>query len=130
MIQILLIEDDELLRRALHLYLKSAGFAVTVAGDGQQGIRLFRAAPADLIITDIMMPEEDGLGIIMTLRKKYPEVRIIAMSGDASFSPNWLAVAAKLGAVRTLAKPFTLARLGATITEAIGAPELLLVEPR
>lgn len=130
MTKILLIEDDEPLRRTLHLHLQTAGYAVTVAGDGQEGIRLFRAAPADLVITDIMMPEEDGLGTIMKLRREFPEVRIIAMSGNASGSPNWLTVAAKFGAMRTLAKPFTIAELSATIAEVIGAPAEPMGEPR
>lgn len=106
MTKILLIEDDDQLCRMMQFALIKAGHVVTMASNGVDGIRRHREAPADLVITDIFMPEEDGLGVIMALRRETPSVAMIAMSGCASRNPDWLDIAARIGAMRTLAKPF------------------------
>ena len=121
MAKILIIDDDGQLRQILQQLLTSSGHAVTTAHDGADGLRRFRAEPADLIITDVFMPDQDGLGTILALRREFPGVRIIAISGRESRSPNWLTVAARLGATRTLANPFTVGQLTEAIADVLAA---------
>ena len=104
--QILLIDDDVTFRSIAAATLRQAGHSVTEANDGRKGIAQFCANRADLVITDLVMPEKEGLETIMELRSRFPGVKIIAMSGSIH-SPDYLLVAGKLGAKRTLAKPFT-----------------------
>src|ERR1019366_6342004 len=95
---ILLIEDDDLYREALADALIEHGYAVTQAADGEQGVKLFRAAPTDLVITDIVMPNKEGTATIEELRRDYPDLGIIAMSGGAAQNPVlYLKVAGLLG---------------------------------
>ena len=121
MANILLIEDDDQLRNLLELLLTSAGHVVTTAGEGAEGVKRFRANPADLVITDIVMPNQEGIETIMKLRSQHPRLGIIAMSGGANLSATWLAMAAKLGADRTLAKPFTILQLNEAIAAVLAA---------
>ncbi len=107
MARILVIDDDEILLGILELALTAAGHAVTTAGDGLQAALLFRAEPFDVIVTDIMMPNREGIETVITLHRDFPEIGIIAMSGGASTSKLYLGIVARLGAHRTLAKPFT-----------------------
>ena len=94
-----------MLREVLAAALSHAGHTVVQADGGRQGEKIFRAEPADLVITDLVMPDREGLETIMALRRERPDLPIIAMSGGMR-SPVYLALAAKLGAQRTLAKPF------------------------
>ncbi len=121
MANILLIDDDDQLRELLGMMLTSAGHVVTTASEGAMGMKLFRANPADLVITDIVMPNQEGIETIMKLRAEFPRLGIIAMSGGVTYSPTWLAMAAKLGANRTLAKPFTIPQLTAAVAEVLAA---------
>jgi CheY-like chemotaxis protein len=82
MAQILVIDDEEPFRTMLREVLEREGHAVMEAGDGREGITLARNIPIDLIITDLLMPELDGLEVIQTLRSDSPQVKIIAISGD------------------------------------------------
>ena len=76
------------------------------ASDGIEGLRLFREKPADLVITDLIMPNKDGIGMIIEIRKEFPNVKIVAMSGGGLNRPEgYLRGAQKLGAACTLAKP-------------------------
>jgi len=119
---ILLIEDDELFRVALADALTERGYNVTQAGDGAQGVKLFRAAPADLVITDIVMPNKEGLETIEALHRDYPKLGIIAMSGGlAQDAPLYLNIAGVLGANRMLQKPFDLPTLLTAIEEVLAA---------
>jgi DNA-binding response OmpR family regulator len=70
MSSILLIEDDELFREALADALTEQGYTVTQAEDGEQGVKLFRAAPTDLVLTDIVMPSKDGTATVVELLNK------------------------------------------------------------
>jgi DNA-binding response OmpR family regulator len=107
MAHILLIEDDELLRPLLARCLEAAGHAVTQAPTGRAGMRAFRAKFADLVITDIVMPDQEGIATIMGLHRDHPEVPVIAMSGGGANTALYLELAKKLGARFTLAKPFS-----------------------
>ncbi len=108
MTRILVIDDDDRFRSMLEQMLTKAGYEVATAANGHAGLQLQRAAPAALVITDLIMPEKEGMETIMELRRSFPAVRIIAISGGGRHgTQDFLPVAAKLGAARTLAKPFT-----------------------
>ena len=106
MARILVIDDDDLLRSMLVSVLRHAGHDVRETDNGSNALRLVQADPVDLVITDIVMPDTDGIETIMQLRRALPELPIIAMSGGATHSKLYLKVAEKLGARRILGKPF------------------------
>jgi DNA-binding response OmpR family regulator len=99
------IEDDLELRQMLQQTLVLAGYEVRTAADGKEAGRLCQIKSPDLVITDIYMPNKDGLEVIMDLRASFPRTKIIAMSGQLT-TKNMLPVATTLGAARTLTKPF------------------------
>ena len=105
--RILLIDDDHLLRSVVAKALGHAGYTVVQAGDGRQGVELASVTPVDLVITDLIMPVQEGMETIMVLRREQPELPIIAISGGLSNSPLYLQSAEKIGAKRILQKPFT-----------------------
>ena len=106
--RILIIDDDEQVRDLLSEILGRAGYEVVTASNGAEGLRLYRAQPADLVITDLIMPEKEGMETIIALRKDFPKVRIIAVSGGGrSGAISYLPIAKSLGAARTVAKPFS-----------------------
>jgi len=102
---ILVIDDDEALRLMLREMLQADGHAVREAANGHEGLALYRAQPADLVITDIVMPEQDGMEVILELTREFLDARVIAMSG-ASGEHNLLSVAKLFGARHILEKPF------------------------
>lgn len=121
MARILLIDDEESLRRSLKRMLGRAGHEVTPAQSVPEALRLWRRAGADLIITDIHMPERSGIELIVELRAGSPNLPIIAMSGgDRNPRLDVLGDAAMLGAVRTIVKPFTIAELDQAVGDALG----------
>ena len=106
MSRILIIDDEPQIRSMLRLMLERVGYEVAEAPDGFEGIRRYRENPSDLIITDLIMPNKDGIGMIIDLKKEFPKVKIIAMSGGGVNRPEgYLDGAKKLGAARTLTKP-------------------------
>jgi DNA-binding response OmpR family regulator len=119
MAHILLIEDDVQLQKLLHHMLNSEGHDVQKACNGNEGINCFHETPADLVITDIIMPEKTGLDVISELKRAYPEVKIIAMSGGVRTGTKLLNMAQTLGAKRILRKPFTRAELIAAVRDVL-----------
>lgn len=120
MARIFIIDDDEQLLRMLRKALEIAGHEVAAAGNGKDGIKLFRENPADLILSDILMPEMDGLEVLMQLRREFPQVKIIAMSGGSeSLNLDTLEIARRLGAVHTLRKPFALPEMLRAVREVL-----------
>ena len=107
MANILLIDDDHLLRGALSQSLVNAGHKVIEASDGLQGCELARSMPVDVVVTDLVMPVQEGVETILTLRRERPKLPIIAMSGGVTNSKLYLDIAGKIGARRMLPKPFT-----------------------
>ena len=106
MARILVIDDDPLIRDMLSQVLEEAGHEVVLAPDGEEGMNLFRSGPADLVITDIVMPEKDGWETVVVLKKEFPAVKIIAVSGGAKIGPfTHLMTAKRLGADLIFAKP-------------------------
>lgn len=107
MARLLLIDDDEALRGVLAKSLHYAGHEVLQAGDGQQGLDLVEATSVDLVITDLIMPVQEGVETIVRLKRTHSHVPIIAISGGSSNAPLYLEIANKIGAHRILEKPFT-----------------------
>jgi YesN/AraC family two-component response regulator len=96
---------------------------VTVAANGRKGLAEYKAAPADLVITDLIMPDMEGLEAIMELRRCSPAVKIIAMSGGgAGWGTDYLKMAEKFGASRILNKPFSPGDLCAMAEDLLGGP--------
>jgi DNA-binding response OmpR family regulator len=104
MADILVIDDEEALRRLIVRILRAEGHAVREAANGREGLRLFREAPPALLITDIVMPDQEGIETIIELRREAPDFPILAISGGGE--GIYLRMAAGVGATETLAKPF------------------------
>jgi CheY-like chemotaxis protein len=118
---ILLIDDDDLSRGAVHKMLERAGYQVYSTGDGYGAIDHYRERPADLVITDLIMPDIDGLEVIQQLRRINPAVRVLAISGGGRVeAEEYLSVARKFGAVEVLSKPFTGQELKKSVESALG----------
>ena len=107
MATILVIDDQDSVRALLRTVLEQAGHVVTEASNGREGLEAYRARTADVVITDLCMPEMNGLDLILELTRAFLNVKVIAMSGaddlDSAFQTARL-----LGARQTLQKPFTM----------------------
>jgi DNA-binding NtrC family response regulator len=118
--RIMIVDDDPGIRRALHILLSKSGYHVTEARDGLEALRLWRKDGGDLVITDLHMPEKDGIETIMELLTYSPGIRIIAMSGGGQTKRlDLLANASMLGAVMTIEKPFTLTEMLTLVKRAL-----------
>jgi CheY-like chemotaxis protein len=121
MVRILVVDDDSEIREMIKKILLRSGYEVMLAGNGQEALDLQKAIPADLIITDLIMPEKEGLETIIEIRRDYPSVKIIAMSGGGKIGPdNYLKTAKVLGAHKTLSKPFELRELLKEVKDLLG----------
>jgi CheY-like chemotaxis protein len=120
--RILVIDDDPYVRSLLRRILELEGHEVAEAADGDAGAALFRSAPADLVITDIIMPSGDGALTIRQLRRDFPGLKVIAVSGGGEIAgaDTCLNVAARAGAQRTLSKPFKKDELLEAVTDVLG----------
>jgi two-component system cell cycle response regulator CpdR len=113
---ILVIDDEPALREILSQVLTGAGHRVVGAGNGKEASKALTTSAFDVVLTDVIMPEKDGMQVISELRKKFPEVRIIAMSGGGHVSRDqYLKIAKGLGAHAVLEKPFANQKLLDTI---------------
>ncbi len=107
MARILVIDDDEALRQSIRRILEREGHVVEEAEDGRAGTRIVREASPDLVITDLIMPGQEGIETIIQLREEFPELKILAVSGGLSLDPEGpLKDAEALGADASLSKPF------------------------
>jgi len=105
--RVLVIDDNPDMRRTMQALLESEGFAVSVAADGEEALRLQRELPAAVVITDIYMPGKEGIETIYELRKHFPQTKVIVMSGGSRVTGvDYFQVARELGAVKALKKPF------------------------
>jgi two-component system response regulator (stage 0 sporulation protein F) len=107
MATILVIVVEEIVRVLLRSALEAAGYEVTEATNGREGLDLYRKRPTDLVITDILMPELNGLDMLMELTREFLDAKVIAISG-AGGERNVLDVAKLLGARQTFPKPFSI----------------------
>ena len=123
MISILLVDDDAAMRNAIKKILLKANYRVVEACDGREALKIFNQSPTDLVVTDLIMPETEGIELIVNLRNRHPPVTVIAISGGGRSSPeNYLAMATALGACQALSKPFLPEELLAAVESAL-APQ-------
>jgi CheY-like chemotaxis protein len=121
---ILVIEDDPIMREALTDWLRAAGYGVRTAADGSAGLAAVKLAVPALVVTDIHMPGTSGAAIISELKRDYPQVAIIAISGLFNSGHGLDAEAAiALGATLALAKPFRRAELLRAVAQMLSAPK-------
>jgi DNA-binding NtrC family response regulator len=117
--RVLLIEDDAAVRRLVRRMLERSRHEVTEADNGRTGLDRLGSGAFDLVITDIVMPEMDGIELLMAVRKHHPALRVIAMSGGGRTGQmDFLGSAEKLGASAVLQKPFTFDGLTTAIARA------------
>ncbi len=119
--RILVIDDDEKIRVVFSRFLEGKGYAASCAADGREGLRLLELESPDLVITDIMMPNTDGLEVVLSMRNKHPGIPIIAISGGMHAIPmDFLPLVKKFGACKVFYKPIELDELLEGIRELIG----------
>jgi CheY-like chemotaxis protein len=123
---VLVVDDQEWIRKLVREVLEQAGYVVEEARGGNEGLERYRARQADVVIMDILMPDQDGIESIVTLRREFPESRVIAMTGGGDMIGilNFLDVAKMLGANRTLQKPFTVDALLEAVAAEVGVPPI------
>jgi len=106
--KILIMDDDEQILSLLARSAELAGFAAATAVNGREGQRLLEKQPFDLVITDLIMPEKEGMETISYIKKQFPKIKIIAISGGGRIGPEtYLPAALELGADLAFAKPFS-----------------------
>ncbi len=105
---ILIVDDEPGIRELLSMILESAGHSVVVAEDGMEAPKVMAAREINVVITDLLMPERDGLEFITEIRSKHPNVKIVAMSGGGHIArDSYLRIAKNFGAHYLLEKPFS-----------------------
>jgi DNA-binding response OmpR family regulator len=117
--RIIVIDDQEPIRRIIHRALEKEGYEVLEASDGEMGVDLLRRSGAALVITDIFMPGQDGIQTLRQIRREFPTVKVIAMSGGGTTGQDLIGGAELLGAARTLDKPFTAHEVVALVGEVL-----------
>lgn len=122
MARILIMDDDDQFREMLKMMLETEGYNdIEDAESGYVGMKLIRKSPFDLVITDIVMPDKEGIETIMEIKKYFPAIKIIAISGGGKIGPDgYLMLAGQLGADKTLAKPFMQSELIRAVRELLG----------
>ncbi len=114
---ILVVDDEDQIRLLIRETLEQVGYHITEARDGKEAFEQYRLAPADLVIMDILMPNQDGLETTVALRREFPDVKVIVITGGSNMIGmlNFLDVAKMLGAHSTLQKPFEMKALLDTV---------------
>ena len=106
MAKVLLVEDDELVRYSLTELLEEAGHQVLARENGYKIIEFVESHPVDIVLTDIVMPEVDGMEVLTAMRKSFPDLPVVALSGGGRISgADYLQMAEVIGAKRTISKP-------------------------
>jgi CheY-like chemotaxis protein len=116
---VVVIDDEPGVRAVAAHFLKGAGYSVATAADGREGAMLLRRGDVHLVITDLVMPEVEGIETIIQVRREFPHLRIVAMSGTG-LSSEYFRMARLLGAHATLAKPFSAEELLAVVNSVLG----------
>ena len=105
--RVLVVDDDAGIRNFVRMLLELEGYEVATVANGNEALEEQRRDPAAIILTDIFMPDAEGMETIVQLREEFPEAKIIVMSGGGSYrGADYLALARELGAVKSLKKPF------------------------
>ncbi len=106
MARVLILDDEEAMREVIRMVLEEDGHEVAEASNGVQGLEMFRERPSDVVVTDLIMPQKDGIETIRDLRREFPSVKIVALSGRGGIQINAnLARAKQVGADMTILKP-------------------------
>ena len=121
MARVLLIDDEEYVRMTLGQALEDEGHAVLMATNGREGLEVFAAERPDLVITDLLMPDKEGIETIRELRRIVPDVKIVVISGGGRVNNvDFLEVARKFGAAAALRKPFPLDEFCKVVSDCLG----------
>lgn len=116
--KILLVDDEESIRKMVRVILGDELYEFQEAGNGLDAQKILEKQPFDLIITDVIMPDCDGIELVMAVRSKLPDIKVIVMSGGGRVrARHYLDLANKLGAARVFEKPFDTAALRTTVKE-------------
>lgn len=120
---VLVIDDDELVRATLVDTLQTAGLTVITAANGRIGVDLLESTAVQAVVTDILMPDQEGLETIREIKRKYPDLGILAISGGGAsgIDTQLLKFARELGADRTLPKPFSAGELVTAVRDILSA---------
>ena len=119
MARVLVVDDNDEIRGFIRRILEASGHVVIEAGNGREAMKLAKESPVDVVITDVFMPEFDGLEMMRSLRKLQPHLKVIAVSGGGSMGNMDILHAAKLfGAYRVFTKPFASRDLVNAVNEA------------
>lgn len=125
MANILVIDDNDHVRNVLIRLLESQGHSVQAVSDSHSGIGLLHVHPFDLLITDILLPDQEGITTIIEILKSKPDMKIIAISGGGDFEPyGYLDIARRVGAARTLPKPFSMEEMIEAVNDVLGRPDV------
>jgi CheY-like chemotaxis protein len=116
---VLVVDDDDGVRQVLRLMLESGGYRVLEAADGRKALELVRGENIDVVMTDLVMPEQEGFETIQAIRRERPSLKVIAMSG--AFGGEFLHVAKLLGAHSTLQKPLKVEQVLAAVAGALAS---------
>jgi len=116
---ILVVDDEPLVRHTLEAGLKQNGYQVLLAGNGDEALEVLACAKVDLVLTDLAMPQREGLETIIEIRRRFPGVKVVALSGV--FGSLYLDMARQLGAAAALSKPVRIDVLRSTINAVLMA---------
>jgi CheY-like chemotaxis protein len=120
MATVLVIEDEPLVRDTIRMSLETGGHTVLIASDGREGVSLINRASVDVVVTDLIMPEQEGLETIRLIRRDHPDIKVIAISGGGRHvGTDYLQAASLLGANFALQKPFSMAHLRQCVTDCL-----------
>lgn len=116
--KILLVDDEEAIRRMVRVILGDELYGFAEAGNGLDAQKLLEKEAFDLVITDVIMPDCDGIELVMAIRRKFPEMKVIVMSGGGRVrAGHYLDLAGKLGAAKVFEKPFDTLALRRAVQE-------------
>lgn len=105
--KILLVDDEEMIRKMVVAVFNHSEYSITEVCNGVEALKVLETASFDLIITDVIMPDCDGIELVMSVRKKLPDIKVVVMSGGGRVqADHYLNLAEKLGATRVFEKPF------------------------
>lgn len=122
MAHILIIDDDLSIQTLFKRFFEKKGYLVDVSNDGHDGLRKVAEKAPDLVITDIMMPDKDGLEVVLSMRKECPDLPVFAISGGMRMAPmDFLPLVKKFGARRVFYKPVELEDLLTAVEEELGS---------